>query len=98
VHPHAAGEVFHVSDGEDVSTPDLIRRIADALRRPTRLFYFPPSLINLAGHFIGRSSEVEGLLGSLVIDISKIRKVLSWKPSYSFCQGLRQTADWYKSN
>ncbi len=95
-HPAAAGEVFLVSDGEDASTPELIRRIAHALGRPERLFPFPPTLMRQLGRISGKSGEIERLLDSLVIDTSKIRRVLSWKPPYKMEEGLKQTADWFK--
>jgi nucleoside-diphosphate-sugar epimerase len=97
-HPKAVGEIFHATDDEDVSTPELIHRIASVLNRPPRLFYFPPSVIRLAGRIVGKSAEVERLLGSLVIDSDKIKRVLSWKPPYTMEQGLKKTARWYQSN
>lgn len=96
-HPAAAGETFLVSDGEDVSTPELIRRIARALCRPARLLPFPPFIMRLVGRMTGNSAKIERLLSSLVIDSSKIQRVLSWKPPYTMEQGLKQTADWYNS-
>jgi nucleoside-diphosphate-sugar epimerase len=43
-HPAAAGKTYLVSDGEDVSTPELILRTASALGVPARLWPFPVSL------------------------------------------------------
>jgi len=60
------------------------------------MFPFPPFLIRLAGKLLGKSAEVERLLGSLTIDCSKIRRELDWKPPYTMAQGLRETAEWYK--
>lgn len=94
-HPRAAGEIFLVSDGEDVSTPELIRRLARAMERRPRLVAFPPALLRLAGLLTGKSDEVERLLGSLRVDSSKIRGELQWTPSFSIDQGLRETARWY---
>ena len=95
-HPSAAGQVFLVSDSEDVSTPALIRRMARALGRPARLIPIPPSLMRWAGDLIGRSEEVDRLFGSLVVDSGKIRRVLNWKPPYTLNQGIKETADWYR--
>lgn len=95
-HPNAAGQTYLVSDGEDISTPELIRRVADALGKSARLFPFPPALMRLAGKLTGKSDTVDRLLGSLVIDSSKIRRELGWKPPYSMEQGLRETAEWFK--
>ena len=96
-HPQAAGQVFLVSDGEDVSTSELIRRVATALDRRARLLPFPPSLMRLAGKLTGKSMAVDRLLGSLVIDSGKIRRELGWTPPYTMADGLAATAKWYKS-
>lgn len=96
-HPQAAGQVFLVSDGEDVSTSELIRRVATALDRRARLLPFPPSLMRLAGKLTGKSRAVDRLLGSLVIDSGKIRRELGWTPPYTMADGLAVTAKWYKN-
>lgn len=95
-HPQAAGQVFLVSDGEDVSTSELIRRVATALDRRARLLPFPPSLMRLAGRLTGKSMAVDRLLGSLVIDSGKIQRELGWTPPYTMANGLAATAKWYK--
>lgn len=94
-HPTAASQTYLISDGEDVSTPELIRRIAHALGRPARLLPVPPALLRVAGRLTGKSAEVDRLLDSLVIDSSKIRRGLGWKPPFTMEQGLQETADWY---
>lgn len=94
--PGAAGEAFLVSDGEGVSTPELIRRLARALNRPSRLLPFPPRLLRVAGRVDGRSSTVARLLDSLEVDASKIRERLAWSPPYTLEEGLRETARWYR--
>jgi len=95
IHPSAAGKIFLVSDGEDVSTPELIRRLAQAMGRRARLVSFPPTLLHFAGMLTGKAGEVDRLLGSLRVDSSKIRRELQWTPSISMDQGLRKTARWY---
>ena len=94
-HPLAAGKSFLVSDGDDVSTPELIRRLAQAMGRRARLVSFPPALLRFAGLLTGNSAEVERLLSSLRVDISSIRRELEWSPSFSMGQGLRETVSWY---
>ena len=96
-HPRAAGQVYLASDGDDVSTPELIRRVAAALGRRARLFPFPPALMHMAGNLLGKSAAIESLLGSLTIDSGKIRRELEWKPPYSMEEGLKETAEWYLS-
>lgn len=95
-HPEAAGKTFLVSDGEDVSTPELIRRIASALEVPARLFHFPVPLMKLAGKLTGKSAALNRLTGSLTVDSSKIRNELGWKPPFSLYEGLQETAKWFK--
>ena len=94
-HPEASGQTYLVSDFDDVSTPELIRKVAAALGRPARLFHFPPSLMKFSGRLIGKAEEVERLIGSLVVDSSKIRRELGWQPPYTLQAGIRQTVDWY---
>jgi nucleoside-diphosphate-sugar epimerase len=93
-HPDAAGKTFLVGDGEDISTPQLIRDLARLMGKPSYLWPFPPALLRLAGRLGGKSDEVERLLGSLVIDSSKIRRELGWAPPFSMEQGLAETARW----
>ena len=97
-HPHAAGQTYLVSDDEDISTPELLRRVASALDRPARLIPFPPALLQLSGRLFGKSGSVERLLGSLSVDISKIRNELNWTPPYTMRQGLKKTAAWFIGN
>jgi nucleoside-diphosphate-sugar epimerase len=95
-HPRAAGQTYLVSDCDDVSTPELIRRMATALGRSARLVPFPPALMRLAGRMLGKGAAVERLLESLVVDSGKIRRDLDWKPPYTMAEGLAATAKWYK--
>jgi nucleoside-diphosphate-sugar epimerase len=96
-HPGAAGKVFLVSDGEDVSTPELFSWIASALGRSVYLLPFPPLLLRMAGRLTGSLSALEPLLDSLTVDSSKIRRVLNWRPPYTISEGFRDTASWFKS-
>ncbi|MBI4656296.1 MAG: SDR family oxidoreductase [Elusimicrobia bacterium] len=96
-HIRAAGQTFLVSDGEDVSTPELIRRIAAALGRPARLLPFPPVVMSLVGKLTGKTAVMERLLGSLAVDSSKIRSELGWMPPFTMSDGLKETAVWYKN-
>ena len=97
-HPKAAGQTFLVSDGKDLSTPELIRLIAETMGRKARLFSFPPGMLKTMGKITGRSSEIDRLIGSLCVDSSKIRTMLGWKPPYSPEEGIRETVLWYKKN
>ena len=97
-HPAAAGQTYLISDGEDISTPDLLRRLGGAMGHPPRLFPCPPRLLKLVGRLTGKSSQIERLLGSLQVDSGKIRRELNWIPPYSLQQGLQATAVWYRNS
>ncbi|MFC1585325.1 UDP-glucose 4-epimerase family protein [Fibrobacterota bacterium] len=94
-HGNAVGKTFLVSDGNDVSTAELIRQIARSLKKKDRLFPFPISWLRLAGTLLNRTGMVDRLTTSLTVDISKIRMDLDWEPPYSMEQGLAETAAWY---
>jgi len=97
-HPRAAGQTFLISDGRDLSTPELIRMMAETMGRKARLFSFPPGMLKTMGKITGRSAEIDRLIGSLCVDSSKIRTMLGWKPPYSPEEGIRETVLWYKKN
>lgn len=91
-HPAAANQTFLVSDGEDISTTDLLRRMAVALNVPARLFPVPQNLLEAGFKAVGESALARRLCGSLQLDITKARTVLSWYPPVSVNEGLRRTA------
>jgi nucleoside-diphosphate-sugar epimerase len=94
--PEAAGKTYLVSDGEDVSTPDLIRRLAAHMNVPSRLFPCPVPLLKLGATVLGKRSEIARLTGSLQVDSSAIRQELGWMPPFSLEQGLAETVRWFK--
>jgi nucleoside-diphosphate-sugar epimerase len=95
IHPAAKG-AFLVCDGEDLSTADLIRRIATALDVPARLFPCPLALLKIAGTLAGKAGAVRQITNSLQVDNAKIREKLNWTPPYTVDEGLLKTAQWFK--
>lgn len=93
MHPVAAGQTYLISDGEDISTPDLLRRLGLAIGRPARLLPCPAACLRLGGRLTGQSEQIERLLESLRIDSGKIRRDLNWAPPFSLQQGLRATVE-----
>jgi len=91
-HPRAANQTFLVSDGEDVSTTDLLRKLACALGKPARLLPVPGWLLQGIAALLGRRSLSQRLFGSLQVDISKNQALLGWTPPVGLDQGLRLTA------
>jgi nucleoside-diphosphate-sugar epimerase len=94
-HPHPVAGVWLVSDGEDLATPELLRRIAHALGREVRLAHVPPRLLTLAAALLGRSSEMNRLCGSLQVDAVPTRDALQWRPPVALAEALERTAAWY---
>jgi nucleoside-diphosphate-sugar epimerase len=93
-HPAAPG-TWMVSDGEDLSTPDLIRRIGRAMGRPARLVAAPVGLLVALGGILGKKAEVARLCGSLVVDITPTRAQLGWSPPLSVDEAVQRTVAWY---
>ena len=81
-HPRAAGEVFLVSDGVPLSTAELTRQIGRAVGRSPVLLPVPVALLRIVGRLTGTRAAVERLTGSLLIDDSKIRRLLVWAPKF----------------
>jgi nucleoside-diphosphate-sugar epimerase len=89
-HPAAGNQTFLVSDGEDLSTTDLVRRLARAMGRPARLLPVPPALLLAGATVLGRGAAASRLVGSLSVDIGKARRQLAWSPPRSVDDGLRR--------
>ena len=92
-HSQAAGNTFFVSDGQDCSTPELVRRMADAAQVPARLFQVPVRMLEAGAMLVGRREVVRRLCGNLQVDISKARSMLGWLPPFSVDEGLRRTVE-----
>ena len=92
-HPAAANQVFLVSDGEDLSTSDLLRRMGKALGKPARLLPVPASWLSLVATLVGKRNVAQRLCGSLQVDIEKTRQLLGWTPPLSVDQGLKRAAE-----
>jgi nucleoside-diphosphate-sugar epimerase len=93
--PPAAGRTFFASDGEDLSTTALIRRIGELMARPALVLPVPEAMVRGIGRLVGRSSEVERLIGTLQVDISPNRTLLGWVPPLTLDVGLRETVEWF---
>lgn len=89
-HPAAASQTFLVSDGEDLSTTALIRRIGQALGKPARLLSVPPALLELGAAVVGKRDMAQRLLGNLQVDINHTRTTLGWTPPITVDEGLRR--------
>ncbi|WP_460139905.1 UDP-glucose 4-epimerase family protein [Pseudomonas sp. S2_E01] len=91
-HPAAANQVFLVSDDEDLSTSELLRRMARALGKPARLLPLPMWLLDAAARVLGKKALSQRLCGSLQVDIEKTKSLLEWTPAISVDGALAKTA------
>jgi nucleoside-diphosphate-sugar epimerase len=94
-HPAAASQTFLVSDGEDLSTPQMLRRLASALGKKARLLPLPEWLLTLAASILGKQAVAQRICGSLQVDIGKNREFLGWTPPINVDKAMSQTAGHY---
>jgi nucleoside-diphosphate-sugar epimerase len=92
-HPAAANQTFLASDGQDVSTTQLLRALAQALQVSPRLIPVPQTVLEGGLKLLGRGDLAQRLCGNLAVDIAKTRDLLGWTPPFSLEQGLRSTAE-----
>lgn len=92
-HPAAANQTFLVSDGEDVSTTELLRRMGQAMGKPARLLPVPANWLQLAAMLVGKRAVAQRLCGSLQVDIEKTRQLLGWSPPLTLDQGLKKAVE-----
>jgi nucleoside-diphosphate-sugar epimerase len=97
-HPGAAGHTFLVSDQEDISIPDLVRRISSSLGKSVFLVPVPVPFMQWLGWVLGKRMAVDRLLGSLSVDSTGVLKRIGWAPPYTMDAGLSATVDWYRKS
>lgn len=95
-HPASANQTFVVSDGEDLSTAELLKRMGTAMGHPARLFYIPAGLLKFGATVLRNPGIYQRLCDSLQLDIAKTRQLLGWNPPVSVDDGLRRAADGFR--
>ncbi len=95
-HPAAPGRTWLLRDGEDISTPELLRLLALGLGKRSRMFPVPLMLLRGVAGIVGQRAAMERLTGSLRADDMPIRTELGWTPRFSLREGIMATAEWYK--
>lgn len=95
-HPAAAGQTFLVSDGEDVSTTELLRRTARAMGKRALLLPVPASWLEVVAALLGKRAMAQRLCGSLQVNIDKTRSMLGWAPPLTLDQGLKKAVEGLK--
>jgi nucleoside-diphosphate-sugar epimerase len=97
-HPNARDKVFLVSDGEDLSTTDLLKRLGKALGQKTYLLPVPPPLLMAVATLCGKREMVRRICDSLEVDISSTKALLGWRPPSSVDEGLSETSLYYQAS
>ncbi len=92
-HPKAANEIFLISDVEDVSTTELLQKVAVALGKKSRLVPVPVSWMQFMAKLLGKEAMANRLFGSLQVDSSKARELLGWTPVITMDEQLKKTAE-----
>jgi nucleoside-diphosphate-sugar epimerase len=95
--PRAAGRIYFVSDGEDLSTPELIRRLSVVMGIDVRLWACPMAFLYWVGQVFGKRAMIDRLVGSLQVNPSKIQKELEWRPPFTVDAGLLETVAWFRA-
>ena len=102
--PKAANQVFLISDDEDVSTTQLLRKVGRAFDHhadsdiKARLMPVPVFLMSFVAKLLGKGAVANRLFGSLQVDSSKARDLLGWKPVTTMDEQLKKTVDAYLEN
>jgi len=97
VNERAGREIFHVADRQPISTPALIRAMAELMGKPARLYPMPERLLALGGRVAGRTSDVRRLVGSLCLSTDHIASSIGWRAPHSMEEGLARTVAWYRN-
>jgi len=95
-HPAASGQTFLVSDGEDVSTTELLRRTAQAMGKKAFLLPVPAFVLEWGAAMLGKRDVAQRLCGSLQVDMDKTRRLLGWTPPLTLDQGLKKVVEGIK--
>jgi UDP-4-keto-D-QuiNAc 4-reductase len=96
-HPGAPGETWLISDGEDLSTPELFRRLTRLMRRSDRMFPVSATWLRRLAGLVGLRTEMNRLCDSLVLDSTPAAQRLRWRPTMSVNDGLARTVDAYRA-
>ena len=96
-HGAAAGQLFVAADGEDLSTPELLKMMAQAMRRPLWTPRFPLSWLRSLATLAGRRADFDRMTQSLQVDASRVRAVVGWRPEQSVRHGVGEMVNWFLS-
>ena len=97
-HPLAKNETFLISDGDDISTPDLVKKISKFMLINNNIFSVPINFLKIGGYLFNKKKEIESLVESLLIDSNYAKKILNWSPPETLEKGLLKMVSHFKKN
>ena len=95
-NPAAKNQIFNASDDQDVSTTDLLTKIAMAMNKKSRLVRVPLGLLKIGSQAIGKPRAYDGLCGSFQLDLANTKQLLNWTPPFSLEEEIATTVAWFE--
>jgi len=96
VAPSLPSEALPIADMQSLSTPEIVTKLALALRVRPRLFHVPEPFLRGAAALLARHGAMARLLGSLEVDTLRFSRLTGWSPSHTVDEGLAATATWWR--
>jgi nucleoside-diphosphate-sugar epimerase len=97
-NPNVSRKTLLVSDSEEISTPDLLKKLSKFMKKSSRVFSMPILILKLMSSLVGKKSDINKIVSSLRIDNSYACEILKWSPVISLDEGLEKTVRWYLKN
>ncbi len=94
-NPNALNEVFLISDGEDVSTTELLYKLSTVFDKKLYLLPVSVEIMRFCASLFGKERVADSLFGSLQIDSTKARNVLKWSPVVTMNEELLKISNLY---
>ena len=95
-NPAAKNQIFNASDDRDISTTDLLTKIAIAMNKKSRLVRVPLPLLKIGSRVIGKPRAYDGLCGSFQLDLANTKQLLNWTPPFSLEEEIATTVAWFE--
>ncbi|WOD12600.1 NAD-dependent epimerase/dehydratase family protein [Pseudomonas sp. NyZ704] len=94
-HPAAAGQLFLVADGKDISTSEMVVALAHGMGKKPLMLPVPDALLKFGAQLLGKESLYTQLYRSLQVEPSKGRKLLGWEPKEATLESLEKVGRLY---
>ena len=82
---------YLISDNEVLSTPDLIKKIAEIKGIKHRLLDFPLKYLRYLMIFLRQKKKFDSISGNLIVSNSKYKKDFNWEPPFIGDLGFKES-------